>query len=125
MDFATVLWLHQRIGNAVWLFMALMGILSLINYARGRGLDGNIMGVIVIGEIMTLTMATLGVTMLIMLGQIPGNGIHILYGSLSVIFLPGLWIYTRGDTDRRASLIWGFAGFFMMGLALRAIGTAV
>jgi len=102
----------------------LMGILSLINYIRGQGLDGNILGVIVIGEIMTLVMATLGIIILIGSGLLPQRGIHFLYGSLSVVFIPGLWIYTRGETDRRASLIWGLAGFFMMGLALRAIGTA-
>jgi hypothetical protein len=38
--------------------------------------------------------------------------------------LPALWVYTRGATDRRASLIWALAGLFMFGLALRAIGTA-
>lgn len=128
MNLATMLWLHDRIGNAAPLFMALLGILSLINYARGRGLDGNIIGAIIIGEIMMITMAVLGITLLIGIGgfgNFPGQGIHFLYGSLSVIFLPGLWLYTRGETDRRASLIWGFAGFFMMGLTLRAIGTAL
>ena len=104
--------------------MALLGVLSFVNYVRGQGVDGNMIGVIVIGEMMMLAQATLGIIMLIMLGTIPGRGIHFLYGALSVIFLPGLWLYTRGETDRRASLIWGFAGFFMMGLTLRAIGTA-
>jgi len=124
MNIGTIVWLHTRVGHAVPLFMALMGVLSLINYIRGQGLDGNILGVIVIGEIMTLVMATLGIIILIGSGLLPQRGIHFLYGSLSVVFIPGLWIYTRGETDRRASLIWGLAGFFMMGLALRAIGTA-
>lgn len=124
MDFGTIIWLHGRVGNAVPLFMALLGVLSFINYIRGQGLDGNILGVIVIGEIMMVAMATLGITIFIGLGLLPGRGIHFLYGSLSVVFMPGLWLYTRGETDRRASLIWGLAGFFMMGLALRAIGTS-
>ena len=124
MDFGTIIWLHGRVGNAIPLFMALMGVLSIVNYIRGYGLDGNIIGVIIIGEIMMVVMASLGITLFIGLGLVPGGGIHFLYGSLSVLFLPGLWIYTRGETDRRASLIWGLAGFFMMGLALRAIGTS-
>jgi hypothetical protein len=124
MDLGTILWLHQRIGNAAPLFMALMGILNIINYARGQGLDGGMIGAFVIGEIMMIVMATLGITLFIAFDRINSLSIHFLYGSLSVIFLPGLWIYTRGETDRRASLIWGLAGFFMMGLTLRAIGTA-
>ena len=124
MDLGTILWLHNRIGNAAPLFMALLGILNLINYVRGRGLDGGMIGAIVIGEIMMMVMAGLGLTLFIALNRINSPSIHFLYGSLSVIFLPGLWLYTRGETDRRASLIWGLAGFFMMGLTLRAIGTA-
>jgi hypothetical protein len=104
--------------------MALLGILSLINYIRGRGVDGSILGAVIVGEIMMVVMATLGLTLLIALGKLQELGIHFLYGSLSVIFMPGLWLYTRGATDRRSALIWGLAGFFMMGLALRAIGTA-
>jgi hypothetical protein len=94
-----------------------------LNYIRGHGVDGGMIGAIIIGELMMIVQATLGITLLITLGQLQAGGIHFLYGSLSIIFLPGLWLYTRGATDRRASLIWGLAGFFMMGLALRAIGT--
>ncbi len=124
MNIGTILWLHDRVGNAAPLFMALLGVLSLINYIRGYGVDGGMLGAIIIGEIMMLVQATLGIILLIILGQLQAQGIHFLYGSLSVLFLPGLWVYTRGTTDRRSSLIWGLAGFFMMGLTLRAIGTS-
>ena len=124
MDLGTVLWLHGRIGNAVPLYMVLLGILSFINYVRGQGLDGGMIGAIVIGEILMIVQAVLGITLFIALNRINNLSIHFLYGSLTVIFLPGLWLYTRGATDRRSSLIWGVAGIFMMGLGLRAIGTA-
>ncbi len=124
MDLGTILWLHERVGNAVPLYMALLGMLSFINYFRGQGVDGGMLGAIIIGEIMMLVMAVLGITLFIALNRINSLSIHFLYGSLSVIFLPGLWLYTQGVTDRRASLIWGVAGIFMMGLTLRAIGTS-
>jgi hypothetical protein len=124
MDLATILWLHDRIGNAAPLFMALLGVLSIFNYIRGRGIDGGMMGAIIVGEIVMIAMGILGITLFIAFNRIQNLSIHFLYGSLCVIFIPGLWVYTRGETDRRSSLIWGFAGFFMMGLTLRAIGTA-
>lgn len=123
MDLGTILWLHGRIGNAIPLYMALMGILSFVNYIRGQGVDGGVIGAIIIGELLVLAQATLGIILFIAFNKIDSLGIHFLYGSLAVIFLPGLWIYTRGETDRRSSLIWGVAGIFMMGLAFRAIGT--
>jgi hypothetical protein len=124
MNLSTVLWLHERVGNAAPLFMALVGLLSLINYFRGVGLDGNIIGAIIIGEIMMLAQTALGLSLLLAGGLYPGRGIHFLYGSLTVLFFPGLWVYTHGETSRRASLIWAVGGLFMMGLTLRAIGTA-
>jgi hypothetical protein len=123
MNLGTLIWLHERIGNAAPLFMILAGVLSLFNYVRGRGVDGNILGILVVGEILMLVQAGLGLILLAS-GLFPGRLIHFLYGGLSVLALPALWVYTRGATDRRASLIWGLAGLFMMGLALRAIGTA-
>jgi hypothetical protein len=123
MNIGTFIWLHDRIGNAAPLFMIVAGIWSIINYVRGRGVDGNILGVLIVGEIMMLVQAGLGLILLLS-GLFPGRLIHFLYGSLAVLTLPALWVYTRGERDRRASLIWGLAGLFMMGLTLRAIGTA-
>jgi hypothetical protein len=123
MNLGTIIWLHDRLGNAAPLFMALLGILSLFNYIRGRGLDGNMVGAVVMGEILMLVQTGLGVILLVS-GLSPTRIIHFLYGSLTILTFPALWVYTRGATDRRASLIWALAGLFMMGLALRAIGTA-
>jgi len=124
MDLGTAIWLHERIGNAAPLYMALLGVLNLINYIRGQGVDSGIIGAVIIGELMMMIQAGLGIALFIIFNRINNLSVHFLYGSLSVIFLPGLWIYTRGETDRRASLIWALAGLFMMGLTLRAIGTA-
>jgi hypothetical protein len=123
MNLGTVIFLHGRIANTAWLYMAILGIWSLINYIRGRGVDGSVMGALVIGELLMLTQASLGLILLVS-GLYPTRTIHFLYGSLAVLALPALWVYTRGATDRRASLIWALAGLFMLGLALRAIGTA-
>ena len=123
MNLGTVIFLHSRLANAAWLYMAILGIWSLINYIRGRGVDGNVMGALVIGELLMLTQASLGLILLVS-GLYPNRTIHFLYGSLAVLALPALWVYTRGATDRRASLIWALAGLFILGLALRAIGTA-
>ena len=123
MDLATLIKLHQGVGNAAPLFMIGFGILSLINYIRGRGVDGNIVGAGVIGEMMMIVQVILGLSLWLS-GLYPARLIHFLYGTLTILALPALWVYTRGEMDRRASLIWALAGLFMMGLALRAIGTA-
>ncbi len=123
MDFATLFFIHERVGNAAPLFMGLLGALSLINYIRGLGLDGNVIGVIVVGELMMIVQVALGLILWIA-GPFQAHIIHFLYGSLTILTFPAMWFYTRGEMDRRASLIWALVGLFMMGLALRAIGTS-
>jgi hypothetical protein len=124
MDLGTVLFIHGRIANAAWLYMVILAVWNIANYVRGRGLDGNMMGAIVVGVLLMLTQASLGVTMWLGFGFPPFSLVHVLYGGLAVLSLPAIWVYTRGATDRRASLIWAIAGLFMFGLILRAIGTA-
>lgn len=123
MNLGTILWLHDRVGNAAPLFMILLGILSFINYFRGLGVTGNVIGAVIVGEVLMLVQVSLGLILLIS-GLYPPQLIHFLYGALTILAFPALWVYTRGATDRRASLMWALAGLFMMGLTLRAIGTA-
>jgi hypothetical protein len=122
-NIGTILFIHSRVANAAWLFMLIIGVWSLINYARGRGLDASALGAIVVGELLMIVQALLGIILLVS-GLNPARMIHFLYGSLTVLVFPALWFYTQGDRGRRAALIWGLAGLAMMGLALRAIGTA-
>ncbi len=120
---ALVLLLHDRVANAAWLFMAIVGLWCLLNYVRGRGVDGSILGAIIVGELVMVVQVLLGLTLLLS-GLSPARMIHFLYGSLTVLVFPALWFYTGGDTSRRAALLWGLAALAMMGLAFRAIGTA-
>lgn len=124
MDLATIIFVHSRIANTAWLYMLVFSLWNFANYVRGRGVDGSVLGAVVVGEILMLTQAGLGLTMWGIYGLRPAGMIHFLYGSLTILALPALWVYTRGATDRRASLIWALAGLFMFGLVLRAIGTA-
>jgi hypothetical protein len=124
MDTDTIMWLHNRIANTIWLYMLILGGLNLVNYVRGRGLEGNVLGALILGEGLVITQALLGV-ILILLGLYPLVGIiHILYGVVSVLVIPAIWVYTHGAADRRAAMIWALVCFFLFGLALRGIGTS-
>jgi len=124
MDLGTILFIHGRIANAAWLYMLILAVWNVVNYVRGQGLDGNMMGALAVGVLLMLTQAGLGLTMWLVFGFPPISLVRVWYGSLAVLSLPAIWVYTRGAIDRRASLIWAIAGLFMFGLTLRAIGTA-
>jgi hypothetical protein len=60
MNLGTVLCLHSRFANAAWLYMAILGLWSFINYARGQGVTGSVIGAVVVGELLMLVQTGLG-----------------------------------------------------------------
>jgi hypothetical protein len=50
--------------------------------------------------------------------------VHILYGVVAALVIPGLYAYTRGESDRRVMLIYGVTLLIAVGVILRAISTA-
>jgi hypothetical protein len=84
------------------------------------------MGAAAVAEILYLVQGLVGIILIIM-GHLPGlarPAVHILYGAASVLIVPGIFVYTRGDNSRRAMLIYaiGFIFLFLM-LWTRGIGT--
>jgi hypothetical protein len=117
--------LHQRLAVTAILFTLVMALWAFVAAARGRGLDGNYMGAIVIGELVLILQSALGA--LLLLGG-HANGLdrpwlHILYGLLAVLIWPFLFTYTRRQSDRRESILFAAGSLFLWGLAMRAAET--
>jgi hypothetical protein len=49
--------------------------------------------------------------------------VHILYGVVVSITLPGVYIYTRGDENRRTMLVYAVAFVFIIILSVRSMMT--
>jgi len=97
----------------------------LWRFARKQGIDSSFWGALIISEVLIVLQGGLGVY-LWLTGMRPGRGwIHILYGVVSAITLPGIFAFTRGEQDRRVMLIYGVALLFLVGITLRAAGTGV
>ena len=87
-------------------------------------MGGNFWGILGAGELLYVAQGIVGVA-LYALGDRPARTwVHILYGILLVITLPGAFAYMRGKDTRREALIYGLVGLFLAGVALRAIYTA-
>jgi len=115
--------IHGRLGNTAMYYVLILGVWGLWRYFRKQGLNSNYWGALVIGEILILLQGALG-AYLFVIGARPGRSIHILYGIVSAIVIPGIYAYTRGDEDRRPMLIYGIALLILVALILRAVPTA-
>lgn len=115
--------LHRVLANTMILFSLAYGVWGVFNYARKKGPDGNYWGTLVLGEVLYLAQAIMGV-LLVVQGLRPLRGVHFLYGVLAVISLPAAFAFTREVDERRLSLVFGLVGLFMAGVSIRGILTA-
>jgi hypothetical protein len=120
---ATLAVLHARLLVTILLFFGALSIWGFISYLRGRSISGSYKGALAIGELLMLAEFVIGVLLLFGGAQPARLSIHILYGIVAVIALPGAFAYTRGRDDRWELLIYVTVCLFLCGIALRALGT--
>lgn len=121
----TILILHSRFSNTVWLFLLALGLWSLWRAVRGQGVDGGFLGALVIGQVLIVIQTLMGGIL-----WLNGNGvnlatpaIHILYAAFSLVFLPFVFLYwLRGDDSNRAQWVLTFAVLFQFGTIFYRFG---
>lgn len=115
--------LHARLLVTILLFFGVLTVWGLVGYLRGQAISGSYKGALAIGELLMLAQFLIGVLLLIGGAQPFRLSIHILYGIVAIITLPGTFAYTRGRDDRWEQLIYVVVCLFLCGIALRALST--
>jgi CDP-diglyceride synthetase len=115
--------IHGNLANAALIYFAILAVWGLIRFARRQGLGSNYWGALVIAELLILAQGSLG-AYLWYSGLRPARGIHILYGLVSALTIPAVYIYTKGREERREILIYAVVALVTVGLILRATTTA-
>ena len=101
---------------------AIIGIWGLVMYFRKLPPSGGYRSTLVLTEVLFIGQGLLGIGLFVG-GARPHDPLHWLYGPLLVIVLPIAASYVSGRESRREALIYGIAGLFMFGLAVRAYMT--
>ena len=113
---------HVVLGRTFMLFALAMGLWGMFSYLTRNPLGPSYWGALVIGEIVAVIQAVVGVIRLG--GGGPFSPIHVLYGTLSVVIWPAAFGYMRGQQDSRTeSLVYGLVSLFLFGIAIRALTT--
>jgi len=114
--------LHDRLASSMVLFALLAAAWGLVAFARRRGMDGNLWGILAVGEVLFLAQGLLGF-FLYLGGARPERGIHILYGVVALLTLPAYYAISKGRDDRTATLIYSLLYIFLAGIILRSTVT--
>jgi hypothetical protein len=117
--------IHARLANTILYYVIILAIWGLWRFVRREGVNSSYFGAIAIGEALIILQGVLGV--ILYLGgsgaALPRPAVHILYGIVSLLVLPGIYLFSRGDDKRRTMLIYAAAFLFLVGITLRGITT--
>ena len=120
---SVLIFVHQGLFRAGLLITAIIGIWGLVMYFRKQTPSGGYRSTLVLTEALFIVQALFGIG-LVLGGRHPKDNLHWLYGILLVIVLPIAASYVSGRDARRSEpLVYGIAGLFMAGLAIRALTT--
>jgi hypothetical protein len=118
-----LLTIHARLLITILLFFGALAIWGFVNFLRGQPISGGYRGALAIGELLMIAEFLFGAALLLGGRQPYREGIHILYGIVAIITLPGTFAYTRGRDSRYEQLIYAIVCLFLCGIALRALET--
>jgi len=115
--------IHARLGNTALFYVIFMALWGLWRFFRRQGLNSSYLGALLIAEVLILALGGLGAYNWFS-GFRPGQSVHILYGIISALVIPGIYGYTHGEQERRDMLIYGVSLLLVGALFLRAMATA-
>jgi len=117
-----VLFLHQGFSRAVVIYAILMAVWGLGLYVIGQNPSGGYLGALILAEAVAVVEGSIGLVLLIQ-GHRPPDGLHYLYGVVAVVTLPAAYFMSAGGSERRDSMVFGFASLLLVGVALRGAMT--
>ena len=121
----SLLQVHQALANASLLFSLIIAVYGFWRYLRRQGVDASFWGALAAGELLYLAQVLVGL-LLLLSGLRPARlAVHLLYGAMLAIALPGVYLATRAADTRQEALLYGATGLFLAGVALRGMSTGI
>jgi len=116
--------IHGRLASTALLYIIILTLWAIWSLIRRQDINSNYRGALVVAEVLLLTHGALGLFMFISrAGSLERGYIHILYGVISMLVIPGIFLYTRED-EQRLSLLFYIAFLLALGgILVRAMMT--
>ena len=120
--------IHAGLARTAVFFSLLMGIWAFWRFFRRQGVDSSYFGAAVIAEVLYLAQGLVGLILVFTghYGNLARPSVHILYGAVSVLIIPAVYLYTHGSAQRRVMMIYAVAFLFLTAmLYFRGISTGL
>ncbi len=120
---STLSFFHTLGARALLTFAVVLGLWGTYTYFRNQRLSAGFRSSYLIMAGLTALQGLLGVAALLAGGSAREGILHVVYGVFAVLFLPGAYLYSRGGTDRRETLILAGACWIVSIAYLRGMST--
>lgn len=117
-----VLTLHQGFFTVLLLYALFLALWGLFLYFRGSNPSGGYLGALLIVEGIAVFQGLIGLVLLLQ-GNRPHDGLHLLYGVVAVLTLPAAYFLSGQGRERKDSLVFSLAMLFLVGIAIRGATT--
>jgi heme A synthase len=119
----TIAFLHAYGARVLVAFAVVLGLWGAYHYFRNQRVSGGFRSTYLIMVGIVVVQGLLGLSALVS-GAGPREGIlHMVYGGFAALFLPGAYLYSRGDDRRREALILAGASWIVTIAFIRGITT--
>jgi hypothetical protein len=115
--------LHEGLGTTSLYYFLILTVWGYVRFFRNKGIDSTYWGMLAIAEILILAECLIGGYLWVG-GYRPQRSIHVLYGLIIPLMIPGAYLYTKGRGAKAEILIYSTAAIITVGLIIRAIYTA-
>ena len=114
--------IHGALSRTAILLTFILSIWGYFRFFRKEGVSSSYWGAMVIAEVLYIVQGVIGVVLYLM-GERPAGWAHILYGVVSVLIIPGVFAYTKGDPSRRSMLLYASFLLFLAVMFFRSVQT--
>lgn len=115
--------LHSRLQLTLSALLALLVLWGLVCAWRSRVGQGYL-AALWVAQLLIGAQCLLGVLLLAgNLGAAGSLALHIVYGIVALLCLPGAFAYNRGRTGRWEALVFATVSLFLLGVVIRAFET--
>ncbi len=109
---------HAALANAAIFFLIASGLWGLASFLLHQPVTPAYKGILAMGEALLVAIGLVGLLVFPAVG-LPGP-LHLLYASLSVLALPGVFAFTGGQMGRREALLYALTSWLIVGFTIRA-----
>jgi heme A synthase len=115
--------IHGALSRTAILLTFILSIWGYFRFFRKEGVSSSYWGALVIAEILYIVQGIIGVILFVFMDKEPVGWAHYLYGVTSLLIIPGVFAYTKGDPSRKSMLLYASFLLFLAVMFFRSVQT--